>query len=53
MQPAARHLRAARQARIEALLSDWAPEKHPEILAIVAQLTKSLAESPPGPVAVT
>ena len=28
-------LRDARQARIEALLADWAPEKHPEILAIV------------------
>ena len=44
-------LRIARQARIEGLLSDWAPEKHPEILAIVERLTLSLAESPPDPVA--
>ncbi len=44
-------LRTARQARIEGLLSDWSPEQHPEILAIVEQLTASLAESPPEPVA--
>jgi EmrB/QacA subfamily drug resistance transporter len=40
-------LRDARQARIEALCSDWAPERHPEILEIVGRLTKSLAEAPP------
>ena len=42
-------LRDARQARIEALCSDWAPERHPEILEIVHRLTKSLAEAPPEP----
>jgi EmrB/QacA subfamily drug resistance transporter len=42
-------LRDARCARIEALCADWAPERHPEILQIVARLTKSLAEAPPEP----
>jgi EmrB/QacA subfamily drug resistance transporter len=43
-------LRDARQTRIEALLADWSPERHPEILEIVARLTSSLAERPPEPV---
>jgi hypothetical protein len=42
-------LRQARQARIEALLADWSPERHPEILEIVGRLTSSLAERPPEP----
>ncbi len=37
----------ARRARIAALCSDWAPERHAEILEIVGRLTKSLAEAPP------
>ena len=37
-------------ARIQALLADWAPERHPEILEIVDRLTESLAEAPPEPV---
>jgi hypothetical protein len=45
-------LRAARQTRIEALLADWSPERHPEILQIVDRLTSSLAERPPEPVTV-
>ncbi len=46
-------LREARQARIQALMSDWGPERHPEILEIVGKLTRSLAERPPGPVPVS
>jgi hypothetical protein len=44
-------LHDARCARIQALLADWAPERHPEILEIVDRLTASLAEAPPEPVA--
>ena len=44
-------LHDARCARIQALLADWAPERHPEILEIVERLTESLAEAPPEPVA--
>ena len=44
-------LRAARRVRVEALLSDWEPERHDEILQIVQRLTQSLAEEPPEPVA--
>jgi EmrB/QacA subfamily drug resistance transporter len=40
-------LRVAREERICALLADWAPERHPEILEIVSRLTASLAERPP------
>ncbi len=40
-------LRTARQSRVEALLEDWSPDQHPEILEIVGKLTKSLADSPP------
>ncbi len=43
-------LHDARCARIQALLADWAPERHPEILEIVNRLTESLAEAPPEPV---
>jgi hypothetical protein len=43
-------LREARQARVASLLADWAPERHPEILEIIARLTASLAERPPVPV---
>jgi EmrB/QacA subfamily drug resistance transporter len=45
-------LHDARCARIQALLADWAPERHPEILEIVDRLTESLAEFPPEPVVV-
>jgi EmrB/QacA subfamily drug resistance transporter len=40
-------LHDARCARIQTLLSDWEPERHPEILAIVERLATSLAEAPP------
>ena len=43
-------LHDARCARIQALLADWAPERHPEIIEIVDRLTASLAEAPPEPV---
>ena len=43
-------LRVARRGRVEALLSDWEPERHDEILEIVRRLTQSLAEEPPEPV---
>jgi DNA-binding MarR family transcriptional regulator len=42
-------LRTAREFRIQTLLSDWAPERHPEVLEIIRQLTNSLAEAPPEP----
>jgi hypothetical protein len=42
-------LRTARESRIQTLLSDWAPERHPEVLEIIRQLTNSLAEAPPEP----
>jgi EmrB/QacA subfamily drug resistance transporter len=40
-------LREARQSRLQALLSDWSPERHPEILEIIGRLTTSLSEAPP------
>jgi hypothetical protein len=42
-------LQTARAARIRALLDDWSPDRHPEILDIVGRLAKSFAEAPPEP----
>jgi DNA-binding MarR family transcriptional regulator len=41
-------LLAARTEQISQLLDDWAPETHPEIQRLIAELTRSLVAEAPG-----
>ena len=41
-------LLAARSEQISELLEDWAPETHPEIQRLIAELTRSLVAEAPG-----
>ena len=41
-------LLSARSEQISELLEDWAPETHPEIQRLIAELTRSLVAEAPG-----
>jgi DNA-binding MarR family transcriptional regulator len=41
-------LLTARSEQIADLLDDWAPETHPEIQRLIAELTRSLVAEAPG-----